>query len=653
MFRNRVGVAPLFTLVSALSVLAGEVLAQVPTEQPLAPVVVTGSRFANDPTFSPIGASVINAAQIRDAGVSDVNQAIRKIGGVYGRQDGRGSADYSLDLRGFGAASDQNMVILLDGVRLSENEMRTASLSSIPIESVERIEIVRGGSSVLYGEGATGGVIQIITKRAQRNQLRGSLVAELGSYGHKELRASIAKGWDRFSFDANLSKLRTDNYRANNANDQGNFSGGLQWGDTQGRVGLRVDVARQDGRLPGALSQAQFEANPRQTVTPDDFGSYDVDRYTLFSERRFGALELAAELSHSEKKAQANFVSLGSDSAARTRGTQFSPRLRHSAAAGSWKNELVAGLDFAHWAQATISTFNGHEQASQKSQAVYVQNEIQYQDNARLVLGVRHENFDKDSFNAATNSYQQSFGLNAWNAQGSYAPMPLLRLFAKLGQSYRVANIDDNREYGPRINPPLKPQTSHDLEIGASFGDAARKLTVKAFEHRLTNEIMFDPSFPPFGANANLDPTRRRGIELEGRLRLNAQFTALANFQHVNATFTDGPNAGREVVLVPRNTASARMNWNSGRGQSADVGVQWASEQRYGSDFDNGCSAQIPSFVTLDARYAVRIEKWQLALSGSNLTGRDYFTQAYGFGCTGGIYPESGRQLKLTARYDF
>ncbi|HTN66485.1 MAG TPA: TonB-dependent receptor [Burkholderiaceae bacterium] len=616
-------------------------------------MVVTASRFANDPAFSPIGASVISAEQIRDAGVADVNQAIRKIGGVFGRQNPNGTADYSLDLRGFGATSDQNMVILLDGVRLSEKEMTTALLSSIPIESVERIEIVRGGSSVLYGEGATGGTIQIITKQPQRNRLRGSVVAEAGSYGYRELRFSLAKGWDNFAVDANLSKQRADNYRANNANDQGNFSGGIQWGDAQGRVGLRVDVARQDNRFPGALTQAAFEANPRQTVTPNDFGSYDVNRYTLFSGRRFGALELAAELSHIEKTAKANFVSFGSESTAKTKGTQFSPRLRHLTAVGDWKNELVAGLDFANWSQATVSTLNGHEQVSQKSQAIYLQNQIQYQDNARLVLGARHENFDKDSFNPNTNSYRQSFGLNAWDVQGSYAPLPLLRLFAKAGQSYRVANVDDNREYGPRINPPLKPQTSHDFELGANFGDAERKLTVKAFEHRLTNEIMNDPTPPAWGANVNLDPTRRRGVELEASLRLHPQFTALANFQHVSATFTDGPNAGREVVLVPRNTASVRLNWNSGRGQNADVGMQWASEQRYGSDFDNSCRAKIPSFVTLDARYSMRIQKWELALAGSNLTGRDYFSQAYGFGCTGGIYPEPGRQLKLTARYDF
>lgn len=649
--RNGAGARPslaLVSVVSSFSLCAGAALAQTSTDPALVPVVVTGSRFANDPGSSPIGATVINAEQIREAGIGDVNQAIRKIGGVYGRQNLNGTQDYSLDLRGFGDTSDQNMVILLDGVRLSEREQAAALLSSIPIESVERIEIVRGGSSVLYGEGATGGTIQIITKQPQRNQARGSVVAEIGSYGHHELRASASRDWDGFALDANVSKQRADNYRANNAVDQGNFSGGMQWASQQGRIGLRVDIARQDDRLAGPLSLAQFEANPRQSVTPNNFASFDLNRYTLFSEHRFGAVELAAELSHTEKTANAFFDYGGgftATSALKTRITQFSPRLRHLTASGEWKNELVAGLDFADWGQTNmVDQSNG----SQESKAVYLQDQIQFQDNAKVVFGARHETFDKDVHDTGFgNSYRQSRELNAWDLQGSYAPLPLVRLFAKAGQSYRAANIDDNRFTGI-ANQPLQPQTSHDAELGTTLGNDGRKLTVKWFEHRLQNEIMFDPTI---FSNVNLDPTRRRGIELEASARLNAQFTALANFQHVDATFTDGPNAGKEVVLVPRNTASARLNWNSGRGQNADAGLQWVDQQRYGNDFNNSCNARMPSFVTLDARYAMQWGKWELAVAGSNLTGRDYFSRAYG--CKGNVYPDPGRQLKLTARYDF
>ncbi len=209
-------------------------------EKALAPVVVTATRFASEPGQVPIGASVITAEEIREAGINNVNEAIRKLGGVYGRQSFNGTQDFSIDLRGFGTNSDQNLVVLVDGVRLSENELSTALMSSVPIETVERIEIVRGGSSVLYGEGATGGVVQIITKLAAAQGTHGTLVGELGSFAHRELRGSAAKGQGGFSLDANVGVQQADNFRDNSASKQKNFSGGAQWASNEGRIAARV-----------------------------------------------------------------------------------------------------------------------------------------------------------------------------------------------------------------------------------------------------------------------------------------------------------------------------------------------------------------------------------------------------------------------------
>ncbi|NMM27269.1 MAG: TonB-dependent receptor [Glaciimonas sp.] len=644
-------------LASALTLCAlNPAIAQINDDKALAPVVVTASRFANDPAFSPIGATVITSEQIREAGVSNVNQAIRKIGGVFGRQSGDGTQDFGLDLRGFGAASINNVVVLLDGIRLSENEISGALFSSVPIETVERIEIVRGGSSVLYGDGATAGVIQIITKRPQGNALHGSITTEIGQFGHKEVRASVAKGWGGFSLDANVSKLESDNYRDNNAVRQNNFSGGAQWASNEGRAGLRVDIARQDSRLAGALSLAQFEENPRQTLSPNDMASIDTNRYTAFMERRLGAFELAAELSHRDRTAKALFVGSFGSSASQYDGrmTQFSPRVRHLSMSGDLTNELVLGMDFAHWTRSAISTFDGfpspQANASQQSKALYARDEVKV-GNARLAFGARHEIFDKDSVNNGVGLYDISQALNAWDLQGNYLVAPGVNVFAKGGQSYRVANVDENG-FTPVVNQPLKPQISHDLELGATLGDIEKKVTVKLFQHRLKNEIFFDPTAGFFGANVNLDPTKRQGIEIETRMRLASTFTLSANLQHLSAQFIEGPNAGNEITLVPKNIATLRINWMPDNSQSADVGMQWVDSQRYGGDFSNTCSARMPSFATLDGRYAKRVGAWEFAIAGSNLTDKQYFTNAYG-NCQSGIYPDNGRQLKLSARYDF
>jgi iron complex outermembrane receptor protein len=614
--------------------------------QTIDPVIITGARFASDPALTPIGATVISADEIRRSGAGDVNTAIRKIGGVYGRQSLDGSPNFDLDLRGFGANSNQNVVVVLDGVRLSENELSSVLLSSIPIDNVERIEIMRGGSSVLYGEGATGGVINIITKRPVKGALRGSLFAEAGQFGLREMRASVAQAWDGFALDAQIGNLRTDNYRANNKYEQKTFSGGAQWTLTDGRIGFRVDSVRQNSRLPGALSLDEFNADPRQTNSPGDFGSLDSDRITGFVSRKFGDFELAAELSHRERKA--TYTSDFFASVSNGKQTQFSPRVRHLAKVDGALNEIVVGIDLTRWSRMTESSFS-REDATQDSKAIYVRDEIKFNGprNVRVAIGARHETFDK-----AAESYSIAQSQNAWELQGSFDVAPLVNLHAKAGQSYRVANVDENGFTATGM--PLRGQTSHDLELGLTVGGDARFVTARVFRHKLNNEIFFDPTVPGEffnGANTNLDPTRRQGIELEARARIGTDWRLSANVQHLQASFTDGPNAGREMVLVPKNIISARLSWVPGDGQSADFGAQWVDKQRYGSDFDNSCTALMSAFTTFDARYAKKIGAWELAVSGLNLADKHYFSQA--FGCESGIYPASGRQLKVSARYDF
>jgi iron complex outermembrane recepter protein len=616
-------------------------------EQVLPEVVISGARFESDPALMPIGATVITADDIRRAGAADVNQAIRKVGGVYGRQSLDGSPDFALDLRGFGATGTQNMVLMVDGVRLSENDLGGTILSTIPVETVERIEIVRGGSSVLFGDGATGGVIHIVTKRAAAGA-RGTLRAEAGQFGLRDARASVASVQGAVSLDAALGVQRSDNYRANNAFEQNTFSGGAAWRYGAGRVGVRIDSARQESGFAGSLTEAEFQADPRQASTPRDFGTLDSDRVSASIGHRFGAFDAAAELSHRSKQVEATYFFGGSPSSVRyeSRQNQFSPRLRHLAQFDGMLNELVAGMDFTRWNRVTTGSFGAADQ-SQSTRGVYLRDEMKWQAmmNARLAIGVRREQIDKEDVLAPRTRQTQ----NAWEVQGSVDAAPKVNLFAKAGNSFRVPNADENAYRATA--EVLRIQRSRDLELGARLGDAALGLTARAFRHALTDEVFYDPTLNTFGANTHLDPTERRGAELDAQAALPAQLRLSAHLQHVIARFRSGPNAGNEMVLVPKNVATVRLSWVPGNGHSADIGAQWVDRQRDGGDFSNTCNARVAAYATLDARYARQLGNWEFAVAGLNLGDRQYYSNA--FGCGYGIYPSDGRQIKASVRYDF
>ncbi|MBW8901546.1 MAG: TonB-dependent receptor, partial [Massilia sp.] len=572
----------------SLSLFAGAACAQddIPST-----VVITGARFPSVESLRPIGATVITQDDIRRAGASDVNSAIRKIGGVFGRQSLDSSPDFALDLRGFGTNSAQNMVIMVDGVRLNENELANTVLSTIPIDTVERIEITRGGGSVLYGEGATGGVIQIFTRRAQAGGMHGSVFAEGGQFHEHDVRASLSHTVGVVSADIAVARQGSDNYRRNSGFDQTTASLNLQTRFTGGRAGIHVESARQDSRFPGALDLAEFNADARQAKTPKDFGSLDTDRANVFAEYRLGAVDLAADLSHRGRTVRSNYLSTNftSINAYDGRQDQFSPRARWVGTVGGMLNELVGGLDFTRWKRKTTSSYSSAD-ASQSARAVYVRDELRFDPahDGRIALGARHETFDKDYVDAQAQvaPEDRSQAQNAWEAQASYRVHPLVEVYAKAGQSYRVANADEN-SYRYPVTDILKPQTSHDLELGTTLrhapGDDSRTLTARVFRHRLKNEIFYDPTLNGgWGANTNLDPTERKGFEIDAEAEITAGWRASAHAQHVIARFTEGPNAGRDMVLVPKNVLTARLAWVPGNGQSADVGAQWVDSQRYG-----------------------------------------------------------------------
>jgi iron complex outermembrane receptor protein len=377
-----------------------------------------------------------------------------------------------------------------------------------------------------------------------------------------------------------------------------------------------------------------------------------MDRYTVFAEKRAGDFELLAELSRREKEVKVNYAGLFPFNAEYdSTVTQFSPRLRHSFGKTEIANEFIFGMDFSHWERDTRSNSsfgNSADHASQKSYALYVRDEIRIK-NLRLAAGARTEKFSKNYGDSFGTGYKKEQSVSAWDLQGNYAVSKHLDVFAKVGRSYRIPNADEN---GLRFTLDLlEPQVSRDLELGTAIGNADHRVAVRLFQHRIKDEIFYDPTLPFGGANTNLDDTRREGIEIEARTRLSHAFALSGIWQHVSAKFTDGLNNGNEMILVPENIATLRLNWAPGNGHNADVGVQWVDSQRYGDDFTNTCSSRIPSFTTMDARYAFRTGAWEFAIAGSNLTDTHYYSSA--FSCRGGIYPEPGRQVKLSVRYDF
>ncbi|TFZ07897.1 TonB-dependent receptor [Ramlibacter humi] len=644
-------VPPAQRAVLAASVLAAllplSVSAQ--TTSSLPGVMVNATRFPEEARPLPFGVSVITAGEIERSGATTVNDAIMRILGVVGRQDFYGGGEYNLDLRGFGSTADVNQVIIVDGVRLSESDLGGTRLAGIPIDTVERIEVLRGSGAVLYGEGATAGVI-VITTKAGAGIVRPSgatVRAAAGSYGLRDLRADATLSTGGFLLDANAQKRKADNHRDNFRSDLDAAAVTGQWiGDT-GRVGIRLSREDLDTGLPGALTLAQYQANPRQTTTPLDRASINGQRVGAFGEVRLGDWQLGLDVAHRDKTLRS--INGGFPYDYDIDADTASLRARHSGRFGSLQNTFVAGIDSLHWQREVLGAFG--TKGTQHSRGIYVKDDLTFATGTRVSAGWRTERIRKDTSAAPTTPVADT--LNAWELGVSHPVLQDVTAYARTGRSFRLANVDEFSFTLP--GALLRPQTSRDTELGVRWSYAGGSIDARLFRSQLTDEIGFDPNaasvFGPLPANINFDPTRRQGLEIDARQELTKQVALRANASVRRATFRSGPYAGKDVPLAPRQTASLRAEWRPSAEHLLTGGVNWVSSQH--PDFGNTCS--MPAYTTADLRYAYTWRNAEFSLAASNLFDKKFFTQA--FACVAGqpsaIYPEPGRAVTAAVRVSF
>ena len=338
-------------------------------------VVVSAPRFASEASTLPYGVSVITREELAGSGAATVNEALMRLLGVPGRADYYGGGEYNLDLRGFGTTAGSNQVVVLDGIRLNEVDLGGTRLSGLSVNDVERIEVLRGSGAVLYGEAATAGVIVITTRAGQGTARRNAAAveAQAGSYGFRSARGSATLVAGGFSMDVSAGERRSDNHRDNFHSDQKANRVQVQWSNDWLRLGLGHAQDDLETGLPGAISLAQFAANPTQVTAFNTQTTAQIAnrRDTLMLQAEMGAWQLALDAGQRSK--QLDSLNKGvSTYLYDIDASSLALRARHSARWGQMANALTLGVDDQRWESTVPGGFGSV--AGQTSRAAYAQN---------------------------------------------------------------------------------------------------------------------------------------------------------------------------------------------------------------------------------------------------------------------------------------
>ncbi len=622
-------------------------------------VVVTASRFKDRVDDKPLNMTVIRREDIQRSTARSLPELLSQEAGLQVR-DSSGGPDLQIDMRGFGQTGDLNTTVLIDGQRYNDIDTSPVKWSALPLSAVERVEILRGSGAVLYGSGASGGVINLITRRPVAGERTLEVQAGAGSYAATDFQLRAAVAGEQLGLRLHAAEQRTDNYRDNNRLLQRNLLADLRTLGSGPELYLKLGAEAQDLRNPGQLTLAEMAANRRAARFSDEYGIREGLRLDLGGSVEAGGVEWALNLAHRSQETKSHFTSSTSDSIRETNSLAVSPRARLRHRFGGLEQVLVAGVDaeVGHLENHTTGTlFPMHGSARQEKRGLYVQNSITPGRDWLLTLGARrqyaeNEVIDLDSFGAPL---RKSYALSATELGLRYRASSALALYGKTGRSFRLPSVEENNFTGPAL---LEPQTSRDREIGLEHQSGGAGVRLALYRMTLENEIAFNPLVGPYGDNINLAPTRREGVELEYRATLSPALNLKLNYAHALARFRSGTYdgtdlSGKYVPLVPRDAFNAALSWRTGPQTRLGAAWRFVGEQRLINDEVNG-APPIPAYSVIDLRMTHERAGWLLEAGLRNLLGRDYYTQG-GISSNGVIrvFPAAGRNGYISLQYRF
>lgn len=651
-----------------LAGLAQPALAQEEKPVAMGEVVVTASRQAQEAVKVPANVSVVTAEQIQASTAQNVAEVLSSVAGIHVTDISGNKRNYTVDLRGFGESAQLNALLLVDGRRINLPDLSGPDWNLVPIERIERIEIVRGGrGTVLYGDNATAGVINIITKEG-RHALEGQATVAYGSYDTLKTAASIGGAGDMVSYDLTAGYSDSDGFRDNSGSEVKDVGANLRI-DPLDRLRLHLNGGYHEDttRNPGGLLQSELDSGIGRTETthPDDFD--DLSDFYVKTGLELDILtgdlfKLETSLRQRDKTSYGTYVGGWFNADTRTDFITASPQLIFREDFGGVSNQLMLGLDYTDTEQNydSRSEFFGFPSQikgdlAKQNTAYYLHDELGVSDHLTLSGGYRR---DRAVFTYDFNdSSEKILDEEAFDVGINYAFGPRTHVYGSFTRGFRYPVLDEQfTYYNSTVNTALQPQLSDNYEIGTEV-EIATGLVVGINLFRIeTRDEIFWNEFTYSNENS-ADDTLRQGAELSlswqwERLRLGAGYT------YTRAEYDGGPNDGNEVPHVPAHKATAGIGYDFAGGLSLDMNAAYVGKRYLISDFNNDFD-QVDAYTVVNAKVRYTWRQLTFFVDLNNILDEVYDTYsavAYNmdtFQAEPGFYPAPGFNVLagVTARF--
>lgn len=590
-------------------------------------VIVTGTRTEVSVQDSLVPAQVIGRAEIERSQARSLAELLRGRAGIgFSNQGGLGKIT-TLNLRG---TESDHVLVLIDGVRIGSATAGLPALQDLPIEQIDRVEIVRGPRSSLYGSEAIGGVIQIFTRRGGKGLSRHFRVGG-GSNNLRETSGGFSYGGERGWLGADAAYQKTDGINAcrGTAGDPANPFGAGCFTDEPDRDGYRNVSLNMRGGLRFGNAWT-LEGNFLNADGKNEFDGSFTNRSETLQQVIGGKVRYAPSdtlnvvLSVGRNKDQSDdYLDEMFMGFFQTRRDLASLQTDFGLAEGQL---LTAGLD---WQDDVVKSDTEFAGTSRDNKAGFVEYQGTF-GRHQLQASLRQD--DNEQFgDHATGSL--GYGLSLGKG---------LKLTASYATGFKAPTFNDL--YYPFFsNPDLKPESSKSLNLGVAQYADNWNWTFNVFENRVDDLVSYDSSI--FLPN-NIDKARIRGAEFTfdtqiAGFDISTQLSHVDPRNHTRTTPTGDANANYDNLLARRARNSGRIDVDRRLGDFR-IGTTIAGASHRYDDAAN--RVRLAGYGTLDLRveYAIN-DAWTLQARANNVFDREYETVAW--------YNQPGREYGLSVRY--
>lgn len=607
----------LFALALPLTAFAGQEITAKDEIYKMDKVVVTATGVKETVRDIPRNASVITRADIERSGSGSVADIISRQAGVTVQNLFGTDRNASVDLRGQGSVANTNVLILIDGQRVSPVDMGGANLNLVSLNDVESIEIVRGPSGVIYGDRAVGGVVNIITRNgANAEGFEGSVGATVGSYDATGYNAMARGRSGEFFGSVSASTYNTSGYRDNGGLWEKDFMGTFGW-DASSALTLSVLGAYHQDRygLPGGVSRSNFFSRDlrRKTSSPTAYGETEDSRVQGRAELDmddWGALDVRLgmrvrnnpyDFGYGKNKIEADTTNL-----------DVGYELKHDLF--GLNNKLLAGGDVfsSHYKSGPVNSLNTNNVTSMGG---FIHDTIAVNDALSLQAGYRFNSFDSSREQDGPNHFSN----NAYEFGAVYKLPRETSLYANYATSFRTPAVDEMSFQ----DGDLRPQTGRNIEIGGrSLLADNLECSFAVYRSVTSDEIWFDPTTYK---NKNYEnDVKRTGVELELHYAPLESLSLWANYTYTEAKFE---TLNTTMPLVPKHMVNAGSDWNILPELLLNLTVQYASEKEVNT---LNTADTLWAYTVVDTKLTYTYKQLKVHAGINNLFDSCYGTMAYG-----------------------